>query len=370
MSAPQFFTHLVHKTRSVMLFASNPWLKKPSLKKPSLKKPSSKKPWSKKLLFDGSWLRKILPSMEDATQVPLLNSAAIHELSLRARQHLHLIPQTRFATKTDQRLSGDVRSVYKGAGLDYEESRVYQFGDEMRLMDWRLSARSGEPHIKVFREERRPGVFMVVDRRATMRFGTRARLKATQAARVAALLAFAFRQLHTPLAGLLVQSSPLWVSQCNDDAGVFDFINHIAKPCPPVADLEKEPCLSEILKAMLEIVNPGSIVYLISDFRDLEDQSRALLLYLATVHHVHAIHIVDPAEIRLPDAGQLQMLSTDGSQAVLIDTADASTRDEFSNIAAQYFSARERILTGLNIPYMRVMSDCEDIESVLGLRVT
>ena len=87
--------------------------------------------------------------------------------------------------------AGDWASRWLGRGLDFEESRLYSPGDDIRDMDWRTTARTGRPHLKIYREERQPLVHLVVDRGATMRFGTRRRLKVTQAARVAAVLAFA-----------------------------------------------------------------------------------------------------------------------------------------------------------------------------------
>ena len=87
--------------------------------------------------------------------------------------------------------AGDWASRWLGRGLDFEESRLYSPGDDIRDMDWRTTARTGRPHLKIYREERQPAVHLVVDRGATMRFGTRRRLKVTQAARVASILAFA-----------------------------------------------------------------------------------------------------------------------------------------------------------------------------------
>jgi uncharacterized protein (DUF58 family) len=87
--------------------------------------------------------------------------------------------------------AGDWASRWLGRGLDFEESRLYSAGDDIRDMDWRTTARTGRAHLKIYREERQPLVHLVVDRGATMRFGTRRRLKVAQAARVAAVLAFA-----------------------------------------------------------------------------------------------------------------------------------------------------------------------------------
>ena len=315
--------------------------------------------------FRPYWFKRMLLSYDREMDKPLLDSAAIQELSLRAQQQLTSKALNCLNQDLDQQLLGDWQSVYKGTGLDYEESRAYQFGDELRAMDWRLTARSGEPHIKVFREDRRPGIFILVDRRSTMRFGTRRRLKVTQGVRVATLLAFAAQLLTMPLAGVVLQATPFWCSQSKDEAGMFNFINTIVTPCPP--DPHQRPELSEALNAMLALLERGSIIYLVSDFWDLQEHSRSLLMRLAAEHAVNAVHIFDPAEMHLPRAGQLQLAEITGRQPAGIDTDDVNLREEFEHTAAKHFDFRQQLFSSLNIPYLRVSTELDDIEYVLRL---
>ena len=122
--------------------------------------------------------RNDLLAPSDHTLAPLLDSKTIADLRQRS---LGVIDHKTKNTSVLHREHGEYVSPRRGYGLDYEESRVYQPGDDLRFMNWRLTARSGEPHIKVFREERRPSAFILLDRRNGMRFGTRLRLKVTQA---------------------------------------------------------------------------------------------------------------------------------------------------------------------------------------------
>lgn len=316
-----------------------------------------------KLLTRG-WPGQFFQRGNDALAAPLLDSASILDISQRAQKYFGKGVPPRVVA---QRLSGEATSIFRGRGLDYEESRIYQPGDDLRLMDWRLMARSSLPHIKVFHEEHRPAVFLLVDRRAAMRFGTQVRLKTAQAARVAALLAFAYRWLNTPVAGLCLQADPQWLSQSNDVEGIFYFINAIAKPCPPVTPDITEPYLSTTLKSLQTQLNRGSIIYLLSDFIDLEEQHRPLLMHLAAEFDVKAIHIVDPGEERLPNAGRLKLFGFGNATAFAIDTSNPFIRAEYQEAAKRHLDSREKLFKALNIPYMRMATNSDDIEKSLRL---
>lgn len=311
--------------------------------------------------------KSYLSSERMVNTAPLLNVEEIRNLSRRAQRLLPLLQQKGLSKETGHRLLGEAQSFFKGMGLDYEESRAYQFGDEVRLVDWRLTARSGEPHIKVYREDSRPGAFLLVDKRSAMRFGTRRRLKAAQAARVAAFLAFAMRLLNTPVAGVSVESKPQWISQSNDEAGVLDFIHKIISPCSPVSSSNDEPPFSAVLKSMLAVLTRGSRVYLVSDFKDLDEQNRALLMHLAAEHCVSAIHIFDSVETQLPSAGQLRIYGTSELRSAVVNTSDPDVRQEYEVHSSKHFSSRQKLLSALNIPYIRIATDSDKLEDLSDL---
>ena len=202
------------------------------------------------------------------------------------------------------RQQGDVRSLFRGYGMDYEESRRYQSGDDPRYMNWQLSARTGQHYMKVFREERQPDVFILVDRRSTMRFGTQTRLKITQAARAATIVALSAQQNNLSVGGVIVSAELQWFKTNRNKQAIFDFIHQLARPARPAftsPDIA-EPSLAETLKLLNEILISGSIIYLVSDFHDLNNTDHAVLLKLASRHQVNAIQISDPAEINLPES--------------------------------------------------------------------
>jgi len=306
-------------------------------------------------------LRK-LAHASPATHAPLLSREEI--LALRARMQT----QSAFAAarrETAHHLAGDARSVYKGSGLDYEESRPYQPGDDSRYMNWRLTARTGQLTMKIFREERRPGVFVLMDRRAPMRFGTRARLKVTQAARVATCAAFAAQHRNAALGGVMLETTPHWFKESSGEQAAFALIHAACAPCPPIVSTTEELSLAHALRLAQELLVPGSRVILISDFHDLNDDQRPTLLQLAAQHAVHAVHVYDPAEQQLPAAGTLRLSTPGGNIVREVDTA--ATAATYRETAAAHFERCKTLFQSLAISYTTLSTQDEAVEQSLPL---
>lgn len=295
---------------------------------------------------------------------PLLSPAEILALLARLQGRK---PATSQRDEVAHRQLGDARSVFRGQGMDLEESRTYQPGDDTRHMNWRLSARSGELQMKVFREERRPGVFILVDRRAAMRFGTRRRLKVTQAARAAAIAAFAASQCSAAVTGVMLQKNPRWLDAATGEQAAFELIRHAAAPCPPLAPATDEPGLGAILRRLQEQLIPGSTLYLISDFIDLAEQDRPALLHLASTNRVHAIYIHDPAERDLPNAGKLHFIAGADRPDIDLDTADSAVRHTYHAAAETHADRREDLLRGLGISCLRLSTTEDAVEALIPL---
>jgi uncharacterized protein (DUF58 family) len=257
---------------------------------------------------------------------------------------------------------GDARSVYRGYGMDYEESRPYQAGDELRYMNWRLTARTGEPYMKVFREERRPGVFIVIDRRSSMRFGSKVRLKVTQAVRAAAIAAFSARLQNIPVGGVLLQRESHWLAEETGEQGAFHLVREASTACPPMYSTSGEPSLGHILKLLVSMLTPGSRLYLISDFMDVSDRDRSALLQLSTDHQVYAIQVSDPAEQHIPQLGTLHFMTGDHEHGMSIDTSDNNIRQTFATTAQLNYEARLQVFSSLGITCVPVQTYMDDIE--------
>jgi len=312
---------------------------------------------------------------QQQVDAPLLSRNEI--LKLRQQVELQSGP-AEYRHEVEHRTLGDARSVYRGYGMDYDESRPYFPGDELRFMNWRVTARTGEPHMKVFREERKPGVFIVVDRRRDMRFGTRCRLKVTQAVRAATLVAFDARLRNAPVSGVLLESAQknklTWIAETFDEAGVFNFIHAANKPCPPpgsnptpsFSDGDNEQSLSHVIKILAPMLPGGSSVVLISDFNDLDDGSRSSLLELSMTHHLQAVHIVDPVELSLPDCGNL-LVQSERHTATGINSSNKTTRSQYEKMASGFLTAKQQLFSSLAIPCQTIMTDEGNIGRIVEI---
>jgi uncharacterized protein (DUF58 family) len=323
-----------------------------------------------------NWLPKFLIADSDAVTQPLLSREAVLDLRLRVLSQ-QAQPNNHFDT-AHQRM-GDSRSVHRGYGLDYEESRAYQAGDEPRYMNWSLTARTGELFMKVFREERRPGVFILVDRRSTMRFGTRTRLKVTQAARAATCISFSAQQNHTSVGGVILNAppqAPQWIKETHGEQAALELIQAACAPCPPCPltvdpqqnpkpSAAKEADFSYVLNMLQAMLIPGTTVFLISDFIDLKEQHRPKLMQLAAENPIHAIHIFDPAEQQLPRVGRVRFQTSEDNQDITIDTNDTSINTAYEDAAQNHFSSRKQLFQALGITYTPLSTVADSIETEL-----
>jgi len=276
----------------------------------------------------------------DPLQRPLLERDELLALWHRAQTRRGQAPVHR--REVQRGLAGEARSTSLGRGLDYEDSRIYQAGDDLRFMNWRLSARTGDLHMKVFREEHGPALVTLVDRRAAMRFGTRKQLKATLAARLAALAAFEALQIPMAIGGLVLEDHPHWFAPGAGATPAWELAHAAAAPCPPSASDQTEASLTVALKLLLARLQPGSAILLLSDFHDLSDTDRHLLLQLGTQHQLRAVRILDPAETDLPQAGRLQLSAVTGPAAVAVDTHDAGLRHAYHDAMTQRLAEQEQ----------------------------
>ncbi len=202
--------------------------------------------------------------------------------------------------------SGGYISRFKGRGMEFDETRLYQAGDDIRSIDWRVTARTGKTHTKIFREERERPVFISVDQRATMQFATRGVFKSVLAIKIAALLAWTAHHHGDRIGGQLFSDSHCHeIKPQNGKQSVLHFLNLLVKKLVLDASLRGEELdLEPVLKRLLHHVRPGSLVYVISDFRGLTFHAETLLVQLARHCDVVLMFIYDELEQHLPQAGQ------------------------------------------------------------------
>lgn len=215
-------------------------------------------------------------------------------------------------------LAGLYVSRHKGRGMAFEETRLYQPGDDIRRIDWRVTARTDKAHSKIFREEREKPVFIAVDYRATMQFATRGVFKSVQAARLAGLLAWQALRRGDRIGGQIFGDNGCQeLKPHTGKAALLHFFNALVHPSyQQLADNNLEKSLARLLHH----AHPGSQVFILSDFRGISATAENYLASLSRHCEVTLIMISDPLETRLPDKGRFRF--TDNIRDILVDSGD------------------------------------------------
>ena len=214
--------------------------------------------------------------------------------------------------------SGGYLSRFRGRGMEFDEVRLYQPGDDVRSIDWKVTARTDKPHTKIFREERERPVFISVDNCLTMQFATRGVFKSVQAAKLAALIAWAAQRQSDRVGGQIFSEQSCYeLKPQHGKHGVLRFFNSLVNP-PSIAHAQIS--FEHVLARLNQHAKPGSLIYLISDFRGFNPQAENYLAKLARHCEVTLVFVYDPLEKALPETGRYRF--TDNQREVVIDSAD------------------------------------------------
>lgn len=224
---------------------------------------------------------------------------------------------------TNNIFAGEYHSAFKGRGMSFAEVREYQPGDDIRDIDWNVTARMNHPYVKVFEEERELTLMLLIDLSASQAFGTQGRTQRELSAEVAATLAFS-------------------AMQNNDKVGVIFFTDRIEKFIPPQKGrkhilfiirelLSFEPAgkrtdVSVAVEYLMRVITKRSITFLISDFLDTKDFSRPLLV-AARKHDLVGLRVFDPRMAELPDVGLLKVVDAETGHEQYVDTSSRIVRD-------------------------------------------
>jgi len=237
------------------------------------------------------------------------------------------------------RQSGGYVSRFKGRGMEFDEVRLYQAGDDIRSIDWRVTARTGKTHTKIFREERERPVFISVDHRAAMHFATRGVFKSVLAAKLAALLAWTAQHHGDRIGGqLFSEHNCRELKPQNGRHAVLQFLHALVQPEQPGVN---RVSLEHALARLSQHARPGSVVYIISDFRGFNDQAETYLVKLSQHCAVVLIFVYDPLESNLPIKGHYRF--TDDTRDVVIDTADQQRLISYRQRFAQRLQRLETV---------------------------
>ncbi len=228
-------------------------------------------------------------------------------------------------------------SAARGHGLEFADLRPYQAGDDIRHMDWRATARTGKPTTKVFLEDRQRTLHLIVDRHPGMWFGTRGDLKATVAARLAALHAFAALDAGDTVSATIIDRIEHHYPSTRTLQGVLSLLRAVCAPADsPAVPIPSGRRPHQLLRHLTRAVARRSTVVIVSDFSWFDATLVGLLAQLARDHDVTALRVVDPAEQHLADVGLIRFVSPVSGIATVIDTGDSELRGEYARATQQH----------------------------------
>lgn len=255
------------------------------------------------------------------------------------RLHARELPLTIQRT-TQSDMAGQHHSKFRGRGMDYEESRGYQAGDDVRNMDWRVTARSGQPHIKVYHEERERPVIVMADFGPRMFFATEGVFKSIIVSRAAAMIAWAAIHNGDRIGALLFNHQHHELRPLSGKRGALRLVHELINVADPVhmthQHKQESNSFNDALTRLHRVTRPGSLIYIFSDFYQLDNNSKRQLQLLRRHNDVIACQVLDRLELQAPVPGRYP-LSYAGQHAVL-DTTTKAKRDAW----IQHFSGRRQ----------------------------
>lgn len=270
----------------------------------------------------------------------------------RYAQSVHYQPEGRVLRQ------GGHLSKLRGRGMDFAEVRNYQAGDEVRHMEWRVTARTGKPHVKIYQEERERPVVLLTDFNPSMVFGTRIAFKSVVAARLAAMLAWTVIKQGDRVGGLFFSAEEhSEFTPRGRDSGVLPLLASLSQyTCQSDAHRTAQPrMLSDALLRLRRVVRPGSILVLISDFYQIDQECIKHLHRLRAHNDILAYHICDPIELAPPKPQQYAM--TDGNQEIILDTQLKSVANAYETYFADKTTKLKDDLKRLQIQYIQVTAE-------------
>ncbi len=256
--------------------------------------------------------------------------------------------------------SGEYHSVFKGRGMEFSEVREYQMGDDIRTIDWNVTARMGHPFVKVFEEERELTVMLLVDVSSSGNFGTYEQMKGEIAIEICALLAFS-------------------AIKNNDKVGLIIFTDEIEKFIPPKKGKThvlrvlrellyhkpkgKKTDIAKALEFLNRITKRRSVDFLVSDFIS-TDYEKALRIANRR-HDIVAITITDPREIDMPDVGFVELEDAETGEIIMVDTSYRDVRDLYSKLSSEQIQSRKKLFQSIDVDHIDIRTDQPYIEPLM-----
>lgn len=290
--------------------------------------------------------------------------AHLRKLAARARG-ISFLP----AQPSTSILNGQHASRIKGRGLNFEELRHYSIGDDVRTIDWKVTARTGEPYVRVYTEERDHSVILIVDQRMTMFFGSQHNMKSVTAAEAAALAAQAVLAKGDRVGGIIFNDTEMTELRPNASARAFSlFLSTLAKVnCSLNAKGPSQDGVSinRPLRAAARLAKTNGQVLIFSDFDGLNDETFKLLRTLAQKNDVILFNVTDPLSKQLPE--NLELVVTDGEIQGLLNTNEAATRKKLADFTTGRLARLVEFSSKYGLPLLPLSSAEDTLSQVFKL---
>ena len=266
--------------------------------------------------------------------------------------------------------AGSYISPFKGRGMEFDESRPYQPGDDPRNIDWRVTARSNQAYTKLYREERERPVYVITDLRDNMHFATRGRFKSVTASYLASCLAWAAHHRGDRLGGIIFGNNVC--TEIRPKMGrraVLRYLHSIAEhpdwnPSHAMEHPNQYESFLKAITALRRVVRPGSLVIIISDFLGFRQMCNAMLAKLSQHNELLTISVNDPIEMNPPPPGTYRLVCGDHERS--IETYSRQARDEY----AAEFNQRKRELSSFfrryGIHNISITTDQDPIDAIIN----
>lgn len=257
--------------------------------------------------------------------------------------------------------SGEYHSTFKGQGMEFEEVRQYEPGDDVRLIDWNVTARMGLPYIKKFREERELTVILLIDVSSSGQFGTRDSFKNDTAAELGALLAFSAIKNNDKV-GLIIFTDQIeiFVPPKKGRAHVLRIIREILYFKP----VGKGTNIAAALEYFNKVIRRKSVVFLVSDF--LSEGFTKPLQIANNKHDIIAIKVSDPREITFDNVGLIELQDAETGEVLIIDTGSREFRKEFAAQSAEDVAGLKKGFRSINLDFINIRTDQSYISPLIN----
>lgn len=290
------------------------------------------------------------------------------ELLLKLRYPARIASLFKNKSTTNQ-YAGTHRSRFKGRGMDFDEVRIYQPGDDIRTIDWRVTARTTNTYTKIYKEEKERPVLICIDQRRTMGFGTKTTYKSAMAAQLASLLAWSALHNNDKVGGIVFnEQSHSEIKPLNSNHSLLLMLNHICDYNQSLIS-ENSPAqnntqydIRAIMEKIHRMAKPGTAVFFISDFFDYGPETEKLLHLIKRHTDFHALIVTDPMERDLPVYGYMTV--TDGEHKHRINTKSKKLRDAYQQTYDKHRAFVNRSFQRMGVSKLTIATDDHPLDAL------